>query len=162
MTAQIHETLILDGARTSMAFCPPLPHAHPRVVAVGVNEQTEETRWLASSTACWRRYVGTWEVRDDRLFLVGLTGAYTLVGADPLFADWFTGVLRVPRGRELESVHMGFGSLYEEELHLRVEEGIVTGRRQIDNRGKQIDRWNVGLENLPGGENDFDGDDFWD
>jgi hypothetical protein len=148
--------------RTSMAFCPPLPYGHPRVITVDVDEQPENARWLMSSTACWRRYVGTWEVRDDRLFLVGLTGAYALAGAEPLFADWFTGVLRVPRGRELEYVHMGFGSLYEEELHIRVEEGVVIARRQMNNRGKRIDRWEAGLKNLPGGENDFDGDDFWD
>jgi hypothetical protein len=162
MTAQVHETLILDGMRTSMAFCPPLPLGHRRVVVVDVGEQPEDTRRLTSSTACWRGYVGTWQVRDGRLFLVALAGSYALIGSEPLFADWFTGVLRVPAGRELEDVHMGFGSVYEEELHLRVEEGVVTASRKVDNRGKQIDRWDLGLKNLPGGENDFDGDDFWD
>jgi hypothetical protein len=32
MTAQIRENLILDGERISMAFCPPLPPYHARVV----------------------------------------------------------------------------------------------------------------------------------
>ncbi|MGI0015521.1 MAG: hypothetical protein ACREBU_19060, partial [Nitrososphaera sp.] len=38
MTAQIHEKLIIDGEKTSMAFCPPLPIGHPRIVAVSDDE----------------------------------------------------------------------------------------------------------------------------
>jgi hypothetical protein len=54
---------------------------------------------------------------------------------------------------------MGFGSVYEQEAHLKIERGQVTESRIIDNRGKQHDARELGWRNLPGGENRFPGDD---
>jgi hypothetical protein len=45
-------------------------------------------------------------------------------------------VLNVPRGEMLEYVHMGYLSVFEEELHISIERGVVTGRHVIDNRGR--------------------------
>jgi hypothetical protein len=134
MTAQIHELLLLDEEWTSMASEPSLPQGHPRVVLA-----SEETQRAASpiifSTACWRRYRGTWVVRDGRLSLIAIEGKYELKGSGPLPADWYSGVLNVPRGKMLEYVHMGYFSVFEEELHITVERGVVAGRRLVDNRG---------------------------
>ncbi len=160
MTAQVHELLILNGEETSMAFCPPLPYGDPRLLQVvsGEAEPSEINEWIFSS-ACWRRYRGTWEIKDGRLYLVRLQGIYKLVGDDPIPADWFAGVLRVPRGKELVYVHMGFGTVFEQELHIKIENGVVTATRIIDNRGKKHDEWQLGMRNLPGFENRFPGDD---
>jgi hypothetical protein len=162
MTAQAHEQLLLDGRRESMAFCPPLPDGHARIMQTTRETMSDSDADVTNSSACWRRYVGTWEIRDDRLFLIGLVGRVRLVGREPLFADWFTGVLRVLLGTQLLYVHMGFGSVYEEELHIRVEQGHIVARRTIDNRGRQWNRQDLAIRNFPGGENDFDGDDYWD
>ena len=101
------------------------------------------------STACWRGYIGTWEVRDDRFYLVDIEGLWRKEGDDPILADWFTGTLRIPRGEMLHYVHMGFGSVYEKELHIKIE----AGRQNID--GKlviadviDIDSWRI----WPGGD----------
>jgi len=160
MTAQCHERLIIDGEETSMAFCPPLPEGHPRVVEVP-RERAGGTSPYLFSTACWRNYVGTWEIRDGRFYLVGIEGVYKLIGDEPLLADWFTGVLRVPRGEMLQYVHMGFGSVFEEELHIKIEEGIVTRSRVISNRDKPPRQRGVlgWMDDLPGRENRFEGDD---
>jgi hypothetical protein len=183
MTAQVCETLIVDGERHQMAFCPPLPpdprhlilnvrHEYRRakdgstdydkciatwIDAEGVEHVEEESPFIFS-TACWRQYIGTWEIKDDRFYLVGLTGRIRLARPGPLFADWFTGVLRVRLGNEMVYVHMGFGSVYEQELHIMVERGLVKGRRVYDNRGSEHDEHRLGWENLPGGENRFPGD----
>jgi hypothetical protein len=141
--------------KVSMAFCPPLPENHPRVVDAAI--QASES--ILHSTACWRGYQGSWEIKEGRFYLTGLRGRYALADTTPLFADWFTGVLRVPRGKQLQYVHMGFGSVYEEELHIKIEKGVVVTSRVIDNRGKEHDRWKLGMKNLPGGENRFPGDD---
>ena len=190
MTAQFHETLIIDGNETSMAFCPRLPFGHPRIVALDADDidhlhqkaaivslkrdcpelasrmpgsdiviGPEEQKELLAldgvfSTGCWRRYIGTWEIKDGRFYLVGLRGIYRLDG-EPIFADWFTGALRIPKGEMLQYVHMGFGSVYEQELHIRITKGIVVRTRLIDNRGKTFDKWELGPQNLPGGENHF-------
>jgi hypothetical protein len=162
MTAQIHEQLIYNGDQTSMAFCPPLPENNPCIRELS-DEEIERGEGgggpFIFSTACWRQYVGTWEIKDGRFYLVGIEGRYRLEGDEPLFADWFTGVLRIPRGEMLQYVHMGYGSVFEEEVHVKVEQGVVTETKVIDNRGKKHDEWRLGWENLPGHENRFPGDD---
>ena len=150
MTAQVHERLIIEGKETSMAFCPPIPD-HPRI-------KTQETTVM--STACWRGYVGTWELKDSKLYLKSIKGRYKLEGDDLLFADWVSCVLRIPDGEMLHYVHMGFGSVFEFENHIKIEDGIVVQERRIDNRGKDVNRWDLGWSNLPGNENSFDGDDL--
>jgi hypothetical protein len=157
MTAQIHETLILNGEKTSMAFCPPLPRDH-RVVELKENEIDSDS--LVFLTACWRRYIGTWEIKDNKLYLNKLFGALKLQSLDPVHADWFTGVLRIPQGERLHYVHMGFGSVFEKELHIKIEKGIVIKSVTIDNRDKEFSNDEIGWKNLPGYENDFNGDDL--
>jgi hypothetical protein len=159
MTAQIHEQLLLEGEESSMAFCPPLPNNHPRVVEVDLAEATRDDRCgMLFSTACWRGYQGRWEIRDGRFYLAALRGRFKLRGEGLILADWFSGVLRIPKGKMLQYVHMGFGSVYELETHVSVQKGIVTSVRVIDNRGWQFDEWELGVRNLPGGENRFPGD----
>src|SRR5436190_4669637 len=112
-----------------MASAPPLPHPHPRIVLADLSPSE-----IIHSTACWRRYVGSWEIKEQRLWLIGLTGAWKLEGHEPLWADWFSGVLRVPSGPLLEYVHQGFGSVYAEELLIKVEKGDVAHRERVDHR----------------------------
>ncbi len=142
-----------------MAFCPPLPVGHARIVAREPGPDDGRRSSVMFSTACWRGYQGTWEIRGGRFYLVGLRGRYELRGEGPVFADWFTGALRIPEGKMLQYVHMGFGSVYEREIHVRVQNGIVLESRSIDNRGQPFDEWELGLRNLPGRENRFRGDD---
>jgi len=161
MTAQIHERLIFEGEETSMAFCPSLPEGHPRISETDLDEDCRNggSIFLVGSTACWRGYQGTWEIKDGRFFLVDLRGRFQLKGEGPLLADWFSGVIRIPRGEELVYVHMGFGSVYEQELHVKIDKGVVVNSRMIHNRGKKHAAGELGWKNLPGGENRFPGDD---
>lgn len=148
MTAQAPEHIILDGTLMQMTFCPPLPP----------EEFLEVDHDAVVTTSCWRGYIGTWAVRGGQLWLVNLTGRLRLAVPGPLLADWFSGVLRIPQGKRLHYVHMGFGSVYETEVHVKVEHGVVTERRAFDNRGREHDLARLGWENLPGGENRFRGD----
>jgi hypothetical protein len=94
----------------------------------------------APHTALWRGYVATWEIRDDRLYLVGLKshlpdGREGTLGdlfpdsPDRVFAHWYSGTLRVPQGKEIGYVHAGFGSIHESMLCITVCKGIVSDRR---------------------------------
>jgi hypothetical protein len=49
-------------------------------------------------------------------------------------AKWFTGVLRVPRGKQLKYIHAGYASLYERELQFGVAEGRVLRVVRFRNR----------------------------
>ena len=149
MTAQAHEKLIIDGEQTSMAYCPPLPSDDPRI---------EHNPSGIMSTWCWRGYVGTWEIANDKFYLMDLSGDLRLT-VGPLLANWFTGVLRVPRGERLHYVHMGFGSVYEEELHIKIDRGNIVRTKVISNREKTIDDRKLHLASYPGLESRFEGDD---
>jgi hypothetical protein len=87
-------------------------------------------------TALWRGYVGGWEIVSGRLYLVKLTGTL-MDGSDAnlesvfpgfpsrVFAHWFTGTLRIPRGQRLKYRHMGYGSVYERDEMLELEYGVI-------------------------------------
>lgn len=140
MTAQVHERLILDGESVTMNFCPPLPENHPRIYDKGQG---------GVNTACWRGYVATWEIRDGHLYLVAIQGRYGFREGEPLLAEWFTGELRVPRGKMVFYVHMGFGSRYERELFIQIEKGVVGARREIDPGERMRRYWEDLAELLP-------------
>lgn len=158
MTAQVEEKLIMDGEELAMSFCPPLPLEDPRLIRPDEDEMEEDEDGMVFSTACWREYIGTWEIKDGKFYLVGVVGRFRLTGGEPLLADWFTGVLRVTRGEILHYIHMGYGSVFEEELHITIRKGIVKGTKVIDNRNKKTDETRLTWENLPGFENRFEGD----
>lgn len=86
------------------------------------------------STACWRNYIGTWEIKDGKFYLNNLEGRMRLTKKEPVHATWFSGVLKVPEGKVLQYVHLGFETLYEKEIHITIENGIVMGQTIIDNR----------------------------
>jgi len=93
------------------------------------------------NTGCWRGYIGTWRIKDDKLFLIGITGRLngteinlkTLFpeAQDEVFAFWYTGLLRCPTGKLLKYVHMGYESIYEKYLLIDVKDGVVTVVKKI-------------------------------
>jgi tetratricopeptide (TPR) repeat protein len=137
MTAQAHERLIYNGEDTSMACCPDLPRHHPRIVPADKGDLAKDERaasMILYSTGCWRGYIGTWEIKEGRLYLIGTCGIYKVLGTGPIFADWFSGVLRIPRGGVLQYVHGDFLTVHEREVRVTLEQGIVVNTRVVDNR----------------------------
>ena len=135
MTLQVPEELIYNGRKTFMISQPPMPKNHPRIIedfSMGVHD-----RILTS--ACHRGYVGTWEIREGRLYLAASRGMYKIADNEPVFADWFTGIIRIPRGRNLEYPNIVFGMLYEREIRITIEKGVVVTTQTVDNRGKKLD-----------------------
>ena len=99
------------------------------------------------STALSRCYQGTWQIESDRLYLRKLQ-CWKKEGnkvrecsieelcpgfPDGVFAHWFSGELRCPRGALLGYVHGGYSSTYEEDLFLRVQKGVVLEERIVRN-----------------------------
>jgi hypothetical protein len=44
----------------------------------------------------------------------------------PIFASWYTGLLRIPDGKMINYVHGGFGSMFEPDLIFSIESGNIT------------------------------------
>jgi hypothetical protein len=135
MTAQIPETLIYNDEEHSMCDEPLEMYS-----ALG----GEIAEFEFTCTALWRGYVGTWEIIDGRLYMTGLRGTLkngteaNLASVFPnypdrVFAHWFTGKVRLPQGKQLEYVHMGYGSVYERDLFLHLENGVIIKTEVIEN-----------------------------
>jgi uncharacterized protein (TIGR02996 family) len=142
VTAQLHERLRFRGKDYGMAACPLEGLFHtlrPRPAFVFLH------------TACWRGYVGLWEVQDNLLFLTelrgqvseetaenhrrefGLTDLFPQAPPDGVLADWAFDWFRVPDGEIQHYVHMGFESKYERDLLLGVHRGRLVAVRTVDN-----------------------------
>ena len=99
MTAQIHENLLYEGRETSIAFCPPIP-VHPRIIEIdpasadrGPEDGNPHRVAVLFSTACWRGYQGSWEIRAGRFYLAAApqltlrslgTNAWSIVSIRPI------------------------------------------------------------------------------
>jgi hypothetical protein len=131
MTAQFSELLMLEGKQQALCSFPLASY-----FALG----GESVAFRASSTALSRGYIGTWEIHDQRLYLIRLQGWLqdeSLVSLETVFPDypqrvfahWFSGTLRLPQGQLLRYVHGGFDSCYEQDLLIDVTRGVVTAKR---------------------------------
>jgi hypothetical protein len=129
MTVQVKEKLILNGEMTTMENTPAVPAKDRRIAVVDVPEHS-----IAVTSACWRKYRGTWEVSDDRFYLVEIEGMYVIRGDAPVLADWFTGELVIPQGSVLEGVRRGSRQVHEQDLLISVENGVVINTQVRDNR----------------------------
>ena len=147
MTAQFREIIIYKGRKQSMTT-EPLQY-WPGFKNLGME-------FISNCTALWRGYLGTWKVVDSKLYLVKLEGQACIKsrtergeecpeeireislstlfpGQKKVFADWFSGTIRIEQGRLLQYVHMGYDSVYEKELHLEFREGVLVDSQVIKN-----------------------------
>ena len=135
MTAQIAENLLYQGEQFRMCSTP---------LSDFFAQGGFKPDFSITCTALWRGYVGQWQILGDRLYLVALSGHLvdgrevsleTVFPGFPkrVFAHWYSGTLRVPQGRRLEYVHMGFGSIYDSDLLLQVDQGVLLASRVCQN-----------------------------
>jgi hypothetical protein len=141
-TAQFPDRLLYNG-KSEEIFSTPLEQYF--------EELGTRPKWLTEmNTACWRGYLASWEIRDDRLYLQKIVREEHDPQKDdffeqditkrifpnrtlPIEATWFSGVVRLPQGKELEYIHMGFESIYEKDHFLEFENGILTKIRIVSN-----------------------------
>lgn len=146
MTAQAMETIMINGEKNSMATEP---------LADYLASLKERPALFPPSSDCWRGYYGTWEIKDNKLYLIDLEcytanmeeRKYWKVGLDfifpnqtEVFADWFSGEIRIPQGDMLNYVHGGYLSTYEADLFIEFKNGQLVGQRTIDNYVEEAKR----------------------
>lgn len=97
---------------------------------------------------CWRGYAGKWEISHNKLYLTELAsmtdGGYIFdmkvlfPGKKKVFAEWYSGEIRIPRGEMTNYIHMGYASVFEEDLFLELENGILINSWVIKNTEKTV------------------------
>ena len=137
MTAQVSERLIYGGKEIAL-FSNPL----------SLYLQQTGNSFESPHTACWRGYVGTWEIIEsggvERLYIVGLSAHKTyeevlslsdvFPGYSKVFAHWFSGELRCPQGEMLDYVHGGYASSYEYDLLMEFKHGVLVNKHARHNK----------------------------
>lgn len=119
------------------------------------------------STACWRGYCAFWKIENDSLFLIKITSCHDDCGLEihdanlekmfgnkfknnKVFASWSTIRIVAPQGRLVQYVHMGYASIYENELYFNIKSGILTNTTLKSNKQlvRKYDRQNLVEKNL--------------
>jgi hypothetical protein len=137
MTAQFGEKLIYEGRSVTM-------HSNP--LEDYFEAKGKRPKFDSICTACWRGYVGTWEIKDDRLYLIGFRGFGKLIDGTeaslqtifpdqdgPILADWYSGTLKIPEGEMLEYIHAGYASRFERDRFFEIDKGVVVRTYVRDN-----------------------------
>ncbi len=146
MTAQFAERLRYEGQDVAMCTNP---------LSDYFAKGGFRPRFASNCTALWRGYVGRWDIVDGRLYLVALQGTLedgseaSLATVFPdfpdrVFAYWYAGTIRIPQGKQLKYVHMGYGSTFERDLLLDLEFGVVKRTRICHNGTAESENAPVG------------------
>ena len=137
MTAQMPERLTYKGEKLSLA-------EHP--LSAFFKLAGSKPAMAETSSALWRGYIGSWEINDGRLYLIDIDGELEDGSAltldllfpgfpDRVFAHWYSGDMRIPQGKLLNYIHAGYASVYERDLILNIERGVVV-RETVRHNGK--------------------------
>ena len=135
MTTQAGDILLYNGKKTTIASEPLKPYLETR----------EDVSFILKSTAILRGYIGNWKIKNNKLFLISLLGFienqeqvdlnFLFPDKNEVFADWFTGDIRIPQGKMLKKVNLGYESIFEKNRILRFKEGVFTNEtveNQVD------------------------------
>lgn len=151
MTAQIADALWFEGRHFRLS-------EEPLGSWLG-RRKNRHIRFLRGNTACSRGYTAAWAIYRGRLYMTHFQAslpdgspvtmdtlfgnytdafyesarAYAPENEGPgVYAFWFTGALVCPFGARLLYQHYGYGSVYEYELCLNIQDGFLLGSRIVD------------------------------
>ena len=125
MTIQAGDILSYSGEKTTIATEPLKPYLETR----------SDVGFIFKTTALVRGYIGTWEIRNKKLYLASLVGFienneqvdlnYLFPNKTEVFANWFSGDIRIPEGKLLEKINLGYESVFEKDRILTFNKGIL-------------------------------------
>ncbi len=130
MSAQRSENIIFEGEEMDST-----PITLP--IEQGLVEYIEPSASQFASN-CLRGYIGSWEIKDDRLYLLDIVGKYKMISKAPIFVEYFSGTIIITSGKLLKHVHLGFESKFEIERTVEIENGVVKNIKTIDNTEQAI------------------------
>jgi hypothetical protein len=148
-TAQFQEIIKVDGGKaTGMTVLPLSSYLN---VPENYDRFQPYLQEGGGCTALWRNYLGTWEIKDKKLYLTKLEinacsqehkKALPLDKlfpgrSQPILADWFSGSLILPQGKMTQYVHMGYESRYERYLVIDITNGQVTKQETLTDQAYQ-------------------------
>lgn len=141
-TAQYPDKIIYEGREYAMqtnpmeAYFDKYPDSKPRKGIM--------------STALWRGYIATFEIKQGQLFVKDIkvevrdtSGEVkfatkwisvlkeVFAGEEAVKVDWLTGLLVIPHGKLVQYIHMGYASTYEKYIILELDKGNLTKEKKL-------------------------------
>ena len=126
MTAQIKDILIFNDEKLYLS-CEPLEKYLESI--------NLPYKLIMPNTGCARGYYSKWIIENNKLFLIGWEGYilefmkvgmdYLFPGEEFVFANWFTGNIKIQVGKLINYVHGGYFSVYEGTRYLEFKSGIL-------------------------------------
>lgn len=131
MTDQVSDNFIFHGEIVPLTSCPSLPDKNSLVLDEDYHSAIDDGRVF--HTACHRLYIATWAVINKRLFLIDVIGRFRLKDNCPIFAEWVTETLICHKGELFKEYEGQWPGLYEEDIHLEIEQGILVSAKRVNN-----------------------------
>jgi hypothetical protein len=138
MTIQAGDILSYNGEKTTIATEPLKPYLETR----------SDVSFIFKSTALVRGYIGTWKIKNKKLFLVTLVGfienndkvdlKYLFPNKTEVFADWFSGDIRIPEGDLLQNINIGYASVFARDRVLNFNKGQLISETVKDNTKSKL------------------------
>ena len=138
MTIQAGDILSYNGEKTTIATEPLKPYLETR----------SDVSFIFKSTALVRGYIGTWKIKNKKLYLVTLVGfiennekvdlKYLFPNKTEVFADWFSGDIRIPEGDLLQNINIGFASVFARDRVLNFNKGQLISETVKDNTKSKL------------------------
>jgi hypothetical protein len=138
MTIQAGDILSYNGEKTTIATEPLKPYLETR----------SDVSFIFKSTALVRGYIGTWKIKNKKLYLVTLVGfiennekvnlKYLFPNKTEVFADWFSGDIRIPEGDLLQNINIGYASVFARDRVLNFNKGQLISETVKDNTKSKL------------------------
>ena len=138
MTTQAGDILSYNGTKTTIATEPLKPYL----------EKRSDVSFIFKSTALVRGYIGTWKIKNKKLYLVSLVGfienndkvdlKYLFPNKTEVFADWFCGDIRIPEGDLLQKINTGYASVFARDRVINFNKGLLISETVKDNTKSKL------------------------
>ena len=125
MTIQAADILSYNGKKTTIASEPLKSYLDAR----------SDVGFVYKTTALVRGYIGKWEIKNKKLYLISLVGFiknnkqvdlnYLFPNETEVFAEWYSGDIRIPEGELLKKINLGYASVFEKDRYLSFKEGVL-------------------------------------
>ncbi|GGG88453.1 hypothetical protein GCM10011416_00900 [Polaribacter pacificus] len=131
MTFQIRDIITYKGEENYMTTLPLDQYL----------KNKKDINFIFQNTACWHCYQCKWELSDKMLFLTNFSAKidggkdvglnYLFPNKKIVFANWFTGEIRIQMGEVLE--YRNFNVIHEKDLIIQFKKGVLISERETNN-----------------------------
>jgi len=139
MAAQIGDKIFYNGQIHSLASEPLSPYLYSNKI---------EKLFSGISSAYYRGYCASWKIENKKIYLLNIESPISTKGENTdgvdepisamnklfpvqteVFADWVNGKIKIQSGKVLQFVNKGYESVYEKNIFLKFENGVLVDEK---------------------------------